>query len=127
MFSISKNNIITMSRGDSAVTSFRINLGTGVAPDYYDLTEDDKVYFGVMEPNIKFEQSVIRKVMTSLDYDESAHAVTVTFDCKDTERLIPGTYYYMIKLYRPTYDEDGSIIEEKVDTVLSKTKFIIID
>lgn len=143
MFSISPNGIITMTRGDSWTTSIFINIGTELCPIGYDLKEGDYVYFGVMEPNQPFNDALVCKKMTykdktpitsvnDVDINKDGYIdgfVTLTFGIKDTEYLLPGTYYYEVKLLRPISDQN--LIEkgytEQIDTIVPKTKFIILE
>ena len=118
MFDISRNGIITISRGDNFTLNVFVNIGTNLMPIQYMLRGEDKLYFALMEPNQPFEHALVRKVFTSEDLDEDNN-VDMNFSCEDTEFLLPGNYYYMIKLYRAE--------EDLVDTIITKTKFVIID
>ena len=126
MFDIAKNGIITITRGDSAETSLYINIGTELEPLITKLGDNDKVYLGVMEPNQLFEDAIIKKVYTKDDHkdEDDPEALTISFDCEDTENLLPGVYYYSIKLYRPG---DGLTTKDRIDTIVPKRKFIIVD
>lgn len=141
MFDISRNDIITLTRGDSALLNLVINLGTVADPLIYDLGPQDKLYFGVCEPKVTFEHAIIKKVYTSVDYDAQEHVLTIKFAPEDTEFLLPGVYYYSIKLHRPATtttayrptEENPEILEpytltteEAVDTIINRRKFIII-
>lgn len=142
MLSISQNGIISMSKGDSWKTSIFINLGTALEPAPYNLEEGDHVYFGVMEPNQPFKDALVCKKLGVADRtpkagdDEDADGdgfldgyVDIYFDSKDTEHLIPGVYYYEVKLLRPAADP-GALergIAESVDTIIPRTKFIIME
>ena len=142
MLSISQNGIISMSKGDSWKTSIFINIGTALEPAPYNLDEGDHVYFGVMEPNQPFKDALVCKKLGAADRtpkdgdDGDADGdgfrdgyVDLYFDSKDTEHLIPGVYYYEVKLLRPATDpgalEHG--ITESVDTIIPRTKFIIME
>ena len=127
MFNIAKNGIITITRGDSAETSLYINIGTELEPSITKLGDNDKVYLGVMEPNQLFEDAIIKKVYIDKDhlYDDKKYPyLPISFDCEDTENLLPGVYYYSIKLYRPG---DGLTTKDRIDTIVPKRKFIIVD
>ena len=123
MISISRNNIITVNRGDSINFLFCIIANDDF--DIYELNNKDTLYVGVLEPNCSFEDAIIRKVFTAEDLTEDSQ-VLITLSPEDTEYLLPGTYYLQIKLkrYTPTDDEEG---EYSTETVLGKTKFIILD
>ena len=124
MANISKNNIITVNRGDSFKFPFMITVGDSINYVVYDLMPGDKLYLAVMEGNQKWEDALIKQTYISDDYDYRSHQVMIRFEIEDTEYLIPGTYYYQIKLYRPKENvEDGF---EAVDTVMPRTKFIIL-
>lgn len=120
MFNISKNGIITLSRGDSFSLDVFINVGTALNPVEYTLDGDDKLYFALCEPNQPFECAIIRKEFNKNDATEEG-LVRMVFDSEMTECLMPGTYFYTVKLV--TGPED----EREVNTIISKTKFYIID
>ena len=122
MFSISRNGIITVNRGDSFTIKYFINFGGAYKPEQYILKAGDKLYFALMEPHQPFEHALIRKVYTDKDVNLDG-LVEMNFIPEMTEFLLPGTYYYMIKLVRPG-EESG---DEFVDTVCPKTKFVILD
>ena len=121
MLSISNNGIININRGDSFSLNVCINLGTCVEQIKYVLQPGDKVYFGLMEPNQPFECAISRRLFTNADLDENDN-VQMNFSGEQTEFLLPGIYYYSVKLVRL-----GENNEEIVDTIIPKTKFIIID
>lgn len=127
MFSIS-NNIITINRGDTAELNYKINRGTPANPQWYELENSDKLVFILTEPNKSFDKALLRKVYSAEDKEEDG-TINIKFRPNDTYYLLPGTYYYEIKLCineSPTQellDSDNSIIE----TVSPKRKFIILD
>ena len=117
LYLIKKNQVITMTRGDSF--SFSVELKTGKFPNIerYILEEGDILLFGLMRPNQHFECAFIKK-----EYGYEGGTLKVTLQPEDTIDLEPGVYYYQIKmLYK---DEAGEV---HVDTVVQKTKFIIVD
>ena len=118
------NNIITMNRGDTFSMPLHINIGTKYAPEYYVLTEEDKIYFALEEYNQPFEFALIRKVFDINDVKDDC--VVIKLDTSDTELLLPGTYYYEIKL-KHTYLDDNDIEQEVIDTIVPRRKFIIIE
>lgn len=118
MFHIGDNGIITITRGDAFALDVFVNIGTVYAPVQYVLEPGDKLCFGLMEPHQPFEVALIRKVFTEEDVDEETGLVHMYFAPEMTEFLVPGTYYYCVKLAAA----DGD-----VSTVISKTKFIILD
>jgi len=127
MFDINKYGMITMNRGDTWNTQIFVNVGTELVPIGYTLKDNEYVYFGVMEPNQSFEHALIRKRIDKNDavVDEKGELevgyYNIGFKVEDTEFLMPGHYYYEVKLLR--HDEDTG--ENLVDTIIPKTKFVI--
>lgn len=125
MANISKNNIITMNRADTFKFPFTITIGNAVNYFIYDMVEGDKLYLAVLEPNQKWENALIKKVYTSKDYNIENQEVMIRFVPEDTEYVKPGTYYYQIKLFRPKENVDDKY--EAIDTLIPRTKFIILE
>lgn len=122
LYLIKKDKVITMNRGD--YLSLKIELKSGKFPheEKYSVQEDDIIFFGLMEPNQPFERAILKKELGYDDYDIEGGTLKVVLNPEDTIELVPGTYYYQIKvLYR---DEAGIT---HVDTVVQKTKFNIVD
>jgi hypothetical protein len=126
MAQISPNNIITINRGDTFGFTFHINLGTEMSPILHELVEGETLYLGVSEANAPFESALIRKTFTSADAD-SEGAIYIEFANTDTLNLLPGNYYYSIKLSQPLPETSEMIDLEKVTTLVPRTKFIIIE
>lgn len=118
MFSIAKNNSITITRGDSASTSIFINRGDLLEVEQYQFQPEDVVYVGVMEYGQRFEDAIIKYKLTAEDLDADGCPI-LHFSSTDTEYLEPGTYFYEVKLSR----DNGAW----VDTVVSKTPIYIQD
>ena len=118
-------NIIKMNRGDTYEFNLTID-DEGSENGKYLLQGNDAVYFGLMEPNSAFEQSLVKKVYTEEDRDKDGN-IFITIEPEDTEHLLPGVYYYSVKL--EVDHENGETYESihKVITVINKTKFIILD
>lgn len=119
------NNIIKMTRGDTYEFNLTID-DEGSENGKYILQGNDTVYFGLMEPNSAFEQSLVKKIYTEEDRDKDGN-IFITIEPEDTEHLLPGVYYYSVKL--EVDHENGETYESihKVITVINKTKFIILD
>lgn len=128
MLDISKNGIITVNRGDTFTTILFINVGSLMEPVRYKLRAGDKLYLGVCEPNQPFECAVIKKVFTNADLNED-NDVIVKFKAEDTENILPGVYYYEAKLFVCYKAETETEPEqpETINTVVPKTKFIILE
>ena len=122
------NNIIVMTRGDSL--SFKPNART--LGDYatYMLQGDDSIYFGIMDPRQPFEEALIRKKYTSEDL-RYIQDLILELEPEDTLDLIPGKYYYALKLHIDHTEYDAStdtVVElDRVITLINKTKLILND
>lgn len=119
MFNKCVNGIITINRGDTINDYYRINLGDAIVPDYKILQGEDKLYVALMEPNQPFEHARIRQVYTSENMD--GEFVKIYLASEMTQNLLPGTYYYTIKLVEKENDV------EIVTTIVPNTKFVIFD
>ena len=122
-----------MNRGDDVDFTFVINRGTPLLPvinilepivfnqgTENEYVENECLYFGVMEANQKWEDSIIRKKLTPADLDEYGN-VHLHLNSEDTEDLAPATYWYMVKAY--IYDRE--LNKMVINTICNKTKFII--
>lgn len=118
MGTIAPNGIINLMRGDSFTTPIAINVGSKLSPRYYKLGPTDKLYFGLMEPNQAFEDAVLKKVFDFTSPQDSEGNTLLILTPIDTEKLLVGQYYYMIKLR--TIDMFGI---ESVRTVVNPTIF----
>ena len=123
------NNIINLVRGDYLEIIPKINVGCKLDPQFIDFTTPEytnyKVFFGLMEPNQAFEDSILYK-----DYliDDSFQEVSDNFtedgDLKiilkseDTYCLHPGKYNYSIKIQKPD--------DYQIFTVINKCDFNIL-
>lgn len=120
MFHISSNGIVTVNRGDSFELPIVLNIGNSIDRQEYVLKDTDTLYLGIMEPNQPFETAIVRKKFTSNDLDEDNN-INVRFWPEDTVCLLPGKYYYQVKLQ--TQDETTG--RRDVETVIDKTLFYI--
>ena len=121
MYRISSNGIVTVNRGDSFELPVNLHIGNFLNPDIYNLKESDTVYLGIMEPNQMFETAIVRKKFTYEDYLNNGESVIFRFFPQDTCCLLPGKYYYQIKL--STINPDTQF--EDVETIVDKTLFYI--
>lgn len=120
MFRIANNGIVTVNRGDSFELPITLNMGCTISPIPYELQPEDTLYIGIMEPNQPFEVAIVRKVVTVNDL-EDPQDIIVYFTPEDTECLLPGKYYYQVKMASYDCDSDKS----RVETVVDKTLFYI--
>lgn len=123
MFNISYNGIITVNRGDSFSLPMVLNYGTTLEPMHYKMSQKSIVYFAVMEPNQPFETALIKKKYTIDDVDENGNIV-IKFKPQDTQCVLPGKYYYQVKLQRFNSDDPE---DYEVDTVVDKTQFFVLE
>ena len=56
------NGVISMNRGDTFYMPLVINMGTKFAPDYYQITEADTIYLGIMAQDNRWERAIVKKV-----------------------------------------------------------------
>ena len=124
MFIYTPNNNIVMNRGDTYEFDLTI-ADESSKSGRYELIEDDAIYLGIMDTHQPFEDALVKKKYTADDTDEMGN-LTIVINPEDTLDLIPGKYYYMVKLKMDHLDDEGNKVE-KVYTVINKTKFIICD
>lgn len=123
----SLNNIIIMTRGDSL--EFKPTRHVLGRYNNYELKDGDALYFGLMYPGQRFEDAIIRKMFTANEVNSLTDFV-IELKPEDTVDLVPGKYFYALKLqlnheeYSP---ELGTVEVDKVITLINKTKFIIND
>lgn len=116
MVEVNNVNIISVNRGDSFSVSLLINAGTELEPIPYHLKDEDKLYVGVMTTGSTFENALIKKRFNKENM--IGDNVIISFTPEDTVNLLPGKYYYQVKLLTS---------DDEVNTVIGKTPFIIID
>lgn len=113
-----ENGIVELMRGDTLIMPIYINAGTKLCPKHRPLAATERLYFALMEPNQAFEDAVLKKVIDfTADTDKDGNPL-LRLNPSDTERLLVGKYYYMIKLR--TIDAFG---QEVVRTIVSPTLF----
>lgn len=124
MYIIDKNNKVTLTRGDSMKLKVNLTFGTFPYQEEWALSEGDVVLFGLMLPNQPFENAILHKELTIEDYDSEGN-LYVYINPEDTFDLLPGTYYYSIKVIYSTEEDSEGV--STVDTVIQKTRFILVD
>lgn len=120
MFHISNEGNIQLVRGDTLKLALFINKGEAVAPIRYEITNNDTIYFALMELNQPFEEAILKKVFTkeNSEFTEDGDLI-ITLSSEDTENLLSGEYRYTIKML--TVDENKST----VNTVIKEHRFYI--
>ena len=119
-------NIIKINRGDSFESSINIPNKIDTAQKYL-LAANEAVYFAILYPHQRFEDAILIKGYTLEDQDKETGEILVKVTPKDTENLLPGIYYYTVKLRRgeSLHTIDENIELEEVRTIIERTKFII--
>ena len=123
MFDISKEGIIQLVRGDTLSLVLFINQGTELVPMRYILSDNDVVYFALMEVGQSFENAILKKVFNSESPRTDDGDLLITLLPQDTEHLLEGQYYYTIKLKQ---SEEGSE-EYTVQTLVTEHKLFIVN
>ena len=124
MFNIASNGIVTINRGDSFEFPIQLNIGNSLQHEGYKLKETDVLYLGIMEPNQPFETAIIRKKFVYEDLDDEGN-ITIRFWPEDTQCVLPGKYYYQVKLKTFDIDKKTGKTRADVETVIDKTLFYI--
>ena len=147
MITIDMNGIIKVNRGDNFEISLKELTSKNIFNfDEFDWCVGDLVLFDLTEANKPFEHFLLRKECTFEDLTED-HDIIISFNHMDTNWLAPCTYFYEVKLLRPTEqpddsssdsDSDSSNEEEnkhhphpdyrkyKFTTIIPKRKFVIL-
>lgn len=120
MVSISRDGIISLTRGDSFSVPLFINNGSQLKPERRILDDKDEIFLGIMEPNQIFECALIKKKFRKENTNKKGDVV-IKLSPEDTVNIIPGKYYYQIKakLYRSDTDSFD------VNTIVDKKEFFI--
>lgn len=115
--------IYKINRGDSF--SFDLTLPTDKNTRL--LAIDEVVYFALMYPHQPIEDAIILRGYTHDDQDVKTGAITIKLSPSDTRHLLPGVYYYTVKLQKGgtpgiigDYDEPVEVC-----TIIERTKFIV--
>jgi hypothetical protein len=127
-------NIIKLNRGDS----YEFKVSVPIEDEKcnitnYILTSSDVIYFALLYPHQRFEDSILVKGYDYTDQiiekGKNTGEILIKIEPKDTRSLAPGIYYYTVKLQRGgtpgvinDYDEP-----DEVRTIIERTKFIIND
>ena len=125
MFNIDPvTKIITINRGDTVEFPIYINqIGNMWAPIETKLDDADTIYFGIMEPNKKFEEAIVKKLYNRWSEKDTEGHILIRLDPIDTLYLRPGKYFYSIKRKRV---DIMTFHVERVDTIIPDTEFRIV-
>jgi hypothetical protein len=120
------NKIISINRGDSYEFTVFIPEKADASKAYKLKENQDVVYFAVMCPHQPFEKSRLVKGYTVEEQNDKGE-ITIVIEPNDTRRLLPGIYYYTVKLQRggtlDIIDDFDDALE--VRTIIERTKFIV--
>ena len=127
---MTKNNMIVLNRGDTYEFDLTIDDDTSVDGRYH-IQGDDTIYFGIMDPHQSFEEALVKKRFTTDDADSNGN-LSIVIEPEDTLDLLPGLYYYSVKIHlqhENIHPETGEILGfvDKVHTVINKTKLFLND
>ena len=130
MLQISNDNILTMTRGDAE--KFALHIFYGIYDKLTNIpyvpNRFDKVFFAIMEPNQSFEHAIVRKVYDASEaIDIKNGKLWIELDGVDTEFLMPGDYYYCVKLLKKNAWKKTEDYEGRPETIIQKTKLTIVD
>ena len=114
---VKRNHVISLNRGDYAEITFKFEEGK-FPKTPITMNDGDVLFFGLMDPNRHFEHSLIKKEYTGTNVIDDEGKFTLVLEPDDTLELVPGTYFYEIKLLTA---------DAKIKTLIQKTRFNIID
>lgn len=115
MYTITRNRILSINRGDTFKTPLFINVGTKLKRKRYILSYDDTVYLSISEPDKPFERGILRQTYTCKDLNKKGDVV-INIRPDETEDLVPGCYYLEIKL---------KLTNGTIRTIVPRRKFYI--
>jgi hypothetical protein len=140
MFTISRDNsIVVLNRGDTFKCPLFINTGSELEPLRYTLTNTDILAFNILYPGTGeyldenkdgfIENTPVLQHIYSNDgaaehipYILNSNGdIVISFTSDDFKKVSPGTYYYEVKL---KYIDGG---ETRIDTIVPRTKFILVE
>ena len=121
------NKIIKINRGDSYEFTVTIPRKDKPSENYLLDEVNDAVYFAIMAPHQSFEKACLFKGYTFEEQDQNTGEILIQIEPNDTRRLVPGVYYYTVKLQRGgTLNIIDDLDEpDEVRTLIERTKFII--
>ena len=114
------NGIITINRGDTVDILYPLKHGNRLELENFNFNSKSEIYLGILEPKQPWEFALIRKKYTIEDLDANNN-LKLHLDRIDTINVLPGLYFYEIKVR--LLDED----KETIITVIPRRKFYIQD
>jgi hypothetical protein len=127
---MTNNNMIIINRGDTYEFDLTIDDANSVDGRYH-IQGEDTIYFGIMDPHQQFEDALVKKKFTTEDADSNGN-LTIVIEPEDTLDLLPGVYYYSVKIHMQHESKNPETNEvygyvDKVYTVINKTKLFLND
>lgn len=121
MLNISRNGNISVNKGDIFEVPLFIDCGRDIFNSIrFSIQEGDEIYFYLVEPNTSTRFPLIKQTYRKEDTNENGDVV-IKFVPHDTDWIVPGAYYYEIKLRRKL--KTG--FENTLVTIAARRKFII--
>ena len=111
MFFIDTLAEMSMHRGDTKIIKPIIYCGDKLSGKLYKLNDGDELYFALLEPNQCWENAILKKKYMNPDFE-------IKLNPRDTMCLIPGLYYYQIKLRNK---------DNEVYTLCNRSKLYILE
>lgn len=123
MVDVSKDKIITMTKGDTLrlPISIMIKSYDSLTTDEYFLGDSDTLHFRIMNCSDDWEDAIIKKAYRIEDTDQHGRVV-IKLSSSETSNLKSGKYFYEVKFLHEKLD--GS---EVVDTIISRREFVLLD
>lgn len=121
MLEISLSGNIKINKGDV----FKVPLFIDCSDDIFTsirlpFKEGDEIYFYIIEPNTSLRLPLLKQTYTKDDINENGDIV-LNFTEKDTDWIIPGVYYYEIKLKKAS----NEYFDSELITIVKRRKFIV--
>lgn len=118
---ISKDGIITISRGDTLDIPVWLKTGNPLMSYDIQLSEGDVVEFRLFTANEKWENPLLRKECNSDDVIQDGNYVVFNITSEDSLGLDEGVYYYQVKL---TYYVNDI---QKTTTLIPRRRFYVLN
>ena len=112
MYFINTMPEVQLHRGDTFSLDCTIYSGNNLDRKLYKIDEKDEIYFALLEPNQIWEDALVKKKYTS-NFESKIDLLP-----NDTKCLLPGLYYYQIKLRKS---------ENEVYTLCNRSKLYILE
>lgn len=121
MYRVEHNNVLAIPKGD--ITVIPVEVVFTQFPENYKiiLDQNDKLFFGIMEPNHSFDEAIIKKEY-QVDSITPDGYLNILIRPEDTACIDPGTYYWSVKVLYTLSEGDT-----RITTLVDRSKMIITD